>query len=74
MKISNKKKKGCGLWVKFGGNYAHVVLKGKETDIINRFSHILHGECILKQEVVVLQTPEWKFQANIARTATLQGH
>ena len=37
------------------------------------FSHILHGEYILKQEVVVVQTPEWKFKANIARNATFQG-
>ena len=28
------------------------------------FSHILHGEYILKQEVVVVQTPEWKFKAH----------
>ena len=37
------------------------------------FSHILHEEYILKQEVVVVQTPEWKFKANIARNATFQG-
>ena len=37
------------------------------------FSHILHGEHILKQEIVVVKTPEWKFKANIARNATFQG-
>ena len=32
------------------------------------FSHILLWEYILKQKVVVIvQTPEWKFKANIAR-------
>ena len=38
------------------------------------FSHILHGEYILKQEVVVVQTPEWKFKANIARNVTYMPH
>ena len=37
------------------------------------FSHILHGEYILKQEIVVAKTPEWKFKTNIARNATFQG-
>ena len=37
------------------------------------FSHILHREYILKQEVVVLQTPEWKFNADIARNAIFKG-
>ena len=31
------------------------------------------GEYILKQEVVLVQTPEWIFKANIARNATFQG-
>ena len=29
---------------------------------------------LLKQKEVVLQTPEWKFRANIARNATFEGH
>ena len=37
------------------------------------FSHILHVEYILKQEVVVVQMPEWTFKANIARNTTFQG-
>ena len=37
------------------------------------FSHILHREYILKQEVMVVQTPEWKFKANIAKNTTFQG-
>ena len=48
--------------------------KSKETGIIIGFSHILHREYILKLELVVVQTPEWKFKANIARNATFQGH
>ena len=35
--------------------------------------HILHGEYVLKQKVVVLQILEWKFKANIARIATSEG-
>ena len=37
-------------------------------------SYILHGEYILKQEIVVAQTPEWKFKANIAGNTTFEGH
>ena len=33
------------------------------------FSHIFYGEYTLKQEVVVVYTPEWKFKAKIARNA-----
>ena len=37
------------------------------------FCHILHGEYILKQEAVIVQTPEWRFKAHITRNATFQG-
>ena len=37
------------------------------------FLHILNGEYLLKQKVAVVQTPEWKFKANIARNATFEG-
>ena len=37
------------------------------------FSHILHREYILKQEVVVVQAPEWIFKETIARNATFEG-
>ena len=53
---------------------SNVAKKSKETGIINRFYYILHGEYILKQEVVVAQTPEWKLKTNIARNAKFQGH
>ena len=60
-------------WVwSLGPNQVQCCEKSKETDI-RGFSHILHGEYILKQEVVVIQTPEWKFKANIARNVMFQG-
>ena len=37
------------------------------------FSHILHGGYFLKHKVVVPQTPEGKFKANIARNAIFEG-
>ena len=37
------------------------------------FFHILHGEYLLKQQVVVVHAPEWKFKANIARNTTSEG-
>ena len=47
--------------------------KSKKLALSIGFPHILHGENILKQKVVVVKTLEWKFKANIARNATLQG-
>ena len=38
------------------------------------FFHILHGEYLLKQKALVIQTPEWVFKANIARNAILERH
>ena len=37
---------------------------------INRVFYLLDGEYLLKQKVVVVQTPEWKFKANIAKNTT----
>ena len=54
---------------------SNVVKKVKKTGIINSFFfHILHGRYLLKQKEVVVQTPEWKFKANIARNAIFEGH
>ena len=36
------------------------------------FFHILHVEYLFKEKVVVVQTPEWIFKANIARNATVE--
>ena len=44
--------------------------KSKETgNIIRVFFHILLGEYLLKQKVVVVKPSEWKFMAIIARNA-----
>ena len=44
--------------------------KSKETgNIIRFFFHILLGEYLLKQKVVVVKPSEWKFMAIIARNA-----
>ena len=51
-----------------------VVKKVKKLALSIAFSHILHGQYILKQEVVVVQTTEWKFKANVGRNATFEGH
>ena len=45
----------------------------EEIGIINSFFHILHGEYLLKQKLVVLKTSEWKFKENIARNITFKG-
>ena len=34
---------------------------------------ILDGEYILKQDIVVVQIPEWKYKTNIARNTTFEG-
>ena len=52
---------------------SNVVKKVKKLALSIIFFHILHEEYILKQEVVLVQTPEWKCKASIARNATL-GH
>ena len=59
------------IWAKLGPMLSKKV---KKLALSIGFSHILHREYILKQEVVVVQTPEWKFKANIARNATFQEH
>ena len=41
-----------------------VVKKVKKLALSIGFSHILHKDYVLKQEVVVVQTPKWKFRAN----------
>ena len=41
--------------------------KVKKQALSVSFFHILHGEYLLKQKVVVVQVLEWKFKANIAR-------
>ena len=50
---------------------SNVLKKVKNLALSIIFFHILHEEYILKQEVVVVQTPEWKCKASIARNVTL---
>ena len=58
------------VWGKLG---PMMQKKVKKLALSIGFSYILHGEYILKQKVVVVQTPEWKFKTNIARYVTFQG-
>ena len=70
--IGNQQKKnqiGCVLGAKFGPNYVQCCEKSKETGNIISFFHALHGDYLLKQKVVVVKPPEWKFMAIIARNA-----
>ena len=48
---------------------SNVVKKVKKQTISLGFFHILLGEYLLKQKVVVVKPPEWKFMAIIARNA-----
>ena len=59
MKTGQKNQSGCGLGAKFGLNYFQCCEKSNETVLSIGFFHILHGEYLLKQKVVVVQTPEW---------------
>ena len=73
--IGNQQKKvGMGLGQNFNQIRSNVVKKVKKLALSIAFSHILHGQYILKQEVVVVQTTEWKFKANVGRNATFEGH
>ena len=73
METSKKNQIGFGLGAKFGPNYVQCCEKSKETGIIIRFFHILLGEYILKQKVVVVKPSEWQFMAIIARNAKFKG-
>ena len=46
---------------------SNIVKKVKKQVISLGFFHILLGDYILKQEVVVVKPPEWKFMAIIAK-------
>ena len=43
--------------------------KGKKQALSLGFFHILLRECLLKQKVIVVKPPKWKFMAIIARNA-----
>ena len=63
---------GVVLGQNLGQIRSNVVKKKGKLVLSIHFSHILHGHGEIKQELVVVQTPGWKFKANIARNATFQ--
>ena len=50
---------------------SNVMKKVKKQALSLGFFHILLGENLLKQKVVVVKPSEWKFMAIIARNANL---
>ena len=54
----------CKIWAKLMSN---IVKKSKETGNIIRFLSYFTWDYLLKQEAVVVKSPEWKFIAIIAR-------
>ena len=68
-KPAKKIKLGVVLGQNLGQIMSNVVKKVKKQAISLGFFHILLGEYLLKQKVVVVKPPEWKFMAIIARNA-----
>ena len=52
---------------------SNVMKKVKKQALSLGFFHILLGENLLKQKVVVVKPSEWKFMAIIARNAKFKG-
>ena len=52
---------------------SNVVKKVKKQALSLGFFHIFLREYLLKQKVVVVKPPEWKFMAIIARNAKFKG-
>ena len=63
METSKKNQIGCGLGAKFGPNYVQCCEKSKETGNIIRFFSYFTWNNLLKQEEVVVKSPEWKLMA-----------
>ena len=74
MKPAKRNKVSLVLVQNLGQIRSNVVKKVKKLALSIGFSHILHGEYILKHRVVVAQTPEWKFEANIAKNTIFEEH
>ena len=66
------KKSGFGLGAKLWQIRSNVVKKVKKLALAIGFFNILDGEYLLKQNLVVVQTPEWKSKANIAINVTFE--
>ena len=60
---------GVVLGQNLGQIMSNIVKKVKKQAISLGFFRILLGEYLLKQKVVVVKPPEWKFMAIIARNA-----
>ena len=58
---------GVILGQNLGQIMSNVVKKSKETGNIIRFFSYFTWDYLLKQEAVVVEPPEWKFMAIIAR-------
>ena len=52
---------------------SNVLKKVKKLALSIAFFHILHGEYLLNEKLVVQQTPKWKFKAVIAKNVTFDG-
>ena len=53
---------------------SNVVKKVKKQALSFGYFHILLGEYLLKQKLVVVKPPKWKSMAIIARNAISKGH
>ena len=75
--FNRKQQQKPKLGVVFGQNLGqirpNVVRKVKKLVLSIKFFSCFAWEYLLKQKVVVVQTTEWKFKANIARNATFEG-
>ena len=72
-KPAKKIKVGVVLGQNFGQIRSSVVKKVKKQVLLLGFFHILLGEYILKQKVVVVKSPEWKFMTVLAKNAKFKG-
>ena len=64
---------GCSLGAKFGPNQAQCCGKSKEMGIINSFFSYFTWGVPFKAKNSGLQTSEWKFKENTARSITYEG-
>ena len=74
LKTSKKKSKWVWSWGRIWAKLGPMLWKKVKKQVLSISSlHILHGEYLLKQKVVIAKTLEWKFKAYIARNATFKG-
>ena len=73
-KPAKKIKSGVVWGQNLGQIMSNVVKKVKKQVISLGFFHILLGEYLVKQKVVVVKPPEWKFMAIIAYIVLLYRH